>query len=269
VAAEPQLEELSAYLDQELTGTARQELEAHLETCETCRRRLAALRQTVWAVQALPTETPPRVFTIPPQRQQRTGTPGWAWAGGALAAACLLVVVTTIGLANLPHGGAGTASGPAMQYESGGADRASKMTVTDPRDRSKQLTISSGSTAFSADQGSTTGSVAAPLAASKNQPLQVGLVLQGVPGSAVPASLSDAGVRLTLLRDGYEVALQNPDTFSAFRDKGSVRITATFRVGSVPLPTPAAGDYILRVTWQVPNGSGVSLVAQVPVTVTG
>ncbi|HYS01650.1 MAG TPA: zf-HC2 domain-containing protein, partial [Candidatus Eisenbacteria bacterium] len=138
MAAEPQLEELSAYLDQELTGTARQELEAHLETCETCRRRLAALRQTVWAVQALPTEAPPRVFTIPPQRQQRTGAPGWAWAGGALAAACLLVVVTTIGLANLPHGGAGTASGPAMQYESGGADRASKMTVTDPRDRSKQ-----------------------------------------------------------------------------------------------------------------------------------
>lgn len=269
MAAEPQLEELSAYLDQELTGTARQELEAHLETCETCRRRLAALRQTVWAVQALPTETPPRVFTIPPQRQQRTGTPGWAWAGGALAAACLLVVVTTIGLANLPHGGAGTASGPAMQYESGGADRASKMTVTDPRDRSKQLTISSGSTAFSADQGSTTGSVAAPLAASKNQPLQVGLVLQGVPGSAVPASLSDAGVRLTLLRDGYEVALQNPDTFSAFRDGGALRITATFRLGSVALPSPAAGNYVLRVTWQVPDGSGVSLVAQVPVTVTG
>jgi hypothetical protein len=143
------------------------------------------------------------------------------------------------------------------------------MTVTDPRDRSKQLTISSGSTAFSADQGSTTGSPADSLAASKNQPLQVGLVLQGVPGSAVPASLSDAGVRLTLLRDGYEVALQNPDTFSAFRDGGALRITATFRLGSVPLPTPAAGNYVLRVTWQVPDGSGVSLVAQVPVTVTG
>jgi anti-sigma factor RsiW len=269
MAAEPQLEDLSAYLDQELTGTARQELEAHLETCETCRRRLAALRQTVSAVQALPKEAPPRAFTIPPQRQQRRVATGWAWAGGALAAACLLVVVTTIGLANLPHGGAGTASGPAMQYESGGADRASKMTVTDPLDRSKQLTISSGSTAFSADQGSTTGSRAAPLAASKNQPLQVGLVLQGVPGSAVPASLSDAGVRLTLLRDGYEVALQNPDTFSAFRDGGALRITATFRLGSVALPSPAAGNYVLRVTWQVPDGSGVSLVAQVPVTVTG
>ena len=86
---EPELEDLSAYLDKELTGTARQELEAHLQTCETCRRRLAALRQTVSAVQALPTEAPPRVFTIPPQRQQRRVATGWAWAGGALAAACL------------------------------------------------------------------------------------------------------------------------------------------------------------------------------------
>jgi hypothetical protein len=268
VAAEPQLEELSAYLDQELTGTARQELEAHLETCETCRRRLAVLRQTVSAVQALPTEAPPRAFIIPPQRQQRRVATGWAWAGGALAAACLLVVAT-IGLANLPHGGGTASNAPAARFEGGAAQASKTMTVTDPRDRSKQLTISSGSTAFSADQGSTTGSPADSLAASKNQPLQVGLVLQGVPGSAVPASLSDAGVRLTLLRDGYEVALQNPDTFSAFRDGGALRITATFRLGSVALPSPAAGNYVLRVTWQVPDGSGVSLVAQVPVTVTG
>ena len=269
MAAEPQLEELSAYLDQELTGTARQELEAHLETCETCRRRLAALRQTVSAVQALPTEAPPRVFTIPPQRQQRRVTAGWAWAGGALAAAWLLVVVTTIGLANLPHGGGMATSAPGAQFQGGAAPAPNTMTVTDPQNSSRQMTLSTGTAAFTADQGSTTRSPAAPLAASKNQPLQVGLVLQGVPGSAVPASLSDAGVRLTLLRDGYEVALQNPDTFSAFRDKGSVRITATFRVGSLPLPSPAAGNYVLRVTWQVPDGSGVSLVAQVPVTVTG
>jgi len=268
MAAEPQLEELSAYLDQELTGTARQELEAHLETCETCRRRLAALRQTVWAVQALPTEAPPRVFTIPPQRQQRKVTAGWAWAGGALAAACLLVVVTTIGLANLPHGGGTASNAPAARFEGGAAQASKTMTVTDPQNSSRQLTLSTGTAAFAADRATTTSSQAAP-AAPANGPLQVGLVLQGVPGSAVPTSLSDAGVRLTLLRDGYEVALQNPDTFSAFRDGGALRITATFRLGSVALPSPAAGNYVLRVTWQVPDGSGVSLVAQVPVTVTG
>jgi putative zinc finger protein len=265
---EPELEDLSSYLDQELTGTARQQLEAHLQTCETCRRRLAALRQTVSAVQALPTEAPPRVFTIPPQRQQRRVPAAWAWAGGALAAACLLVVVTTIGLANLPHGGGmATTNAPASRYQ-GGADRGPTMTVTDPQDTSKQLTISSGSTAFSADQGTTTGRAAAPLAASKNQPLEVGLLLQGVPGDGVPANLTEAHVRLALLRDGYEVALANPDTFSAARENGAIRMNATFRVGSPPLPSPAAGSYVLRVTWQVPDSSGVSLVAQVPVTVT-
>src|SRR5712692_7535971 len=177
---EPELEDLSAYVDQELTETARQELEAHLETCETCRRRLAALRQTVSAVQALPTEAPPRAFTIPPQRQQRTGAPGWAWAGGALAAACLVVVVT-IGLANLPHGAGTASSAPAARFQ-GGADQALKtMTITDPQDPSKQLTLTTGAAASSADQGSTTKTQAAPLAASKNGALQVGLILQGVP----------------------------------------------------------------------------------------
>jgi len=267
--AEPELEDLSAYLDQELTGTARQDLEAHLQTCETCRRRLAALRQTVSAVQALPTEAPPRVFTIPPQRRQRRVTAGWAWAGGALAAACLLVVVTTIGLANLAHGGGMATSNAPATHDQGGANRAANtMTVIDPQDPSKQLTISSGSSAFYADQGSTTGSpAAAPLSASQNGTLQVNLILQGVPGDGVPTSLSDAHVRLALLRDGYEVALANPDTFSAARENGAVRITATFRMGSVPLPSPAAGTYVLRVTWQV--DSRVALVAQVPVTVTG
>jgi hypothetical protein len=140
------------------------------------------------------------------------------------------------------------------------------MTVTDPQNPSRQLTLSTGTAAFAADRATNTSSQGTS-ALPANGPLQVGLVLQGVPGSAVPTSLSDAGVHLTLLRDGYEVPLQNPDTFSAFRDGGAVRITASFRMGSVPLPSPAAGNYVLRVTWQV--DSRVSLVAQVPVTVTG
>jgi hypothetical protein len=178
-------------------------------------------------------------------------------------------VVTTIGLANLPHGGAGTAAGPAAQFRGGAADSAANpktMTVTDPQHPSRQLTLSTGSGAFLADRASTTSSQAPAMPA--NGPLQVGLVLQGVPGDGVPNDLSEAHVHLALLRDGYEVALTNPETFSAARENGAVRITVTFRVGSPPLPSPAAGNYVLRVSWQVPDGSGVSLVAQVPVTVT-
>jgi len=274
MSTEPELEDLSSYLDQELTGTARQQLEAHLQTCETCRRRLAALRQTVSAIQALPTEAPPRVFAIPPQRQQRTGAPGWAWAGGALAAACLLVVVT-IGFANLTRGGgtATTAAQPAPLH-GGAADRFAapgfkSVTVTDPQNPSRQLTLSTGQATLSADQRSTTGSQGAPAYVPASGLLQVSLVLQGVPGEGAPTSLSDAGVRISLSRPGYEVILTNPESFTASRESGAIRIAATYRLSSIGLPNPAAGDYTLRATWQGPDGSAVVLVAEVPVTITG
>lgn len=261
--AEPELEDLSAYVDQELTGTAWQELEAHLQTCETCRRRLAALRQTVSAVKALPTEAPPRPFTIPPQRQQRRATTGWAWAGGALAAACLVLVVT-VALANVGHpgGGGATTAAPlsgSNAYTSTGADRgvtapapfSNVDTVKDPQNGSTQLTLATAGRSYAAS-----GS------------LQVSLTLQGVPGDAVPTSLADARIQLSLVRDGFAVQLQNPDAFSAVRDHGLVRISAAYRLSQLTFPGGAPGDYTLRATWQVPDGSGVSLVAQVPITLT-
>lgn len=270
--AEPQLEELSAYIDQELTGTARQELETHLQTCETCRRRLEALRQTVSAVKALPTEAPPRAFTIPPQRQQRNPAIGWGWAGGALAAACLVIVVS-VGISNLPHGGGAATSGaPAGNYAGRSQDQAAKsVTVSDPRNPARQLTLSTGQPAALANQGTTTGSQAspAPAYAPANGSLQIGLILQGVPGDGAPTSLGDARVRLSLSRPGYEVVLKNPETFSASRENGAVRIAATYRLSSIGLPTPSSGDYTLRATWQGPDGSAVVLVAEVPITITG
>jgi len=191
MSAEPDLEELSAYADQELTGAARQELEAHLETCETCRRRLEALRQTVSAIKALPMEAPPRVFTIPPQRQQRPARAGWAWTGGALAAACLVLVVT-VGLTHLPRGGGGAASAPALatarhgQAYNDGATGFRSMTVTDPQNASRQLTLGAGTPAASADQAANSSGQAAAPTVPQNGSLQVGLVLAGVPGDAVP-----------------------------------------------------------------------------------
>lgn len=277
MSAEPNLEDLSAYVDQELTGIARQELEAHLQTCETCRRRLDAVRQTVSAVKALPIEVPPRAFTIPPQRQQRKATAGWAWAGGALAAACLLVVAT-IGYANLPHGGgAATTAARPQSAQGGAADRYAApgynaKTVTDPQNPSRQLTLTTGEGAAylaAPAQGTASTSQGSPAHVPASGSLQVGLILQGVPGDAAPTSLSDARVRISLSRPGYEVFLTKPETFSASRDNGAVRIAATYRLSSVGLPTPAAGDYTLRATWPGPNGSAVVLVAEVPITITG
>jgi hypothetical protein len=104
--AEPELEELSAYLDQQLSGKA-DALEAHLGSCETCRRRLEALKQTVTAIRALPMESPPRVFAVPQgaRRPALRWTPLLGWAGGAVAVA-LLVVIVGNALIGGPFGGA-------------------------------------------------------------------------------------------------------------------------------------------------------------------
>lgn len=269
MSAEPELEELSAYVDQELTGTARQELEAHLETCETCRRRLDALRQTVSAVKALPMEAPPRAFTVPPMRQQRSTGPGWAWAGGALAAACLVVVVT-VALTHIPQRGAGGAStatlsqlyspnhaaqdrntqaAPAAGLALGG----NSQTVTDPQNGSIQLALATAGRTYGAS-----GS------------LQVNLILQGVSGQTAPTNLADAGISLSLQRDGYGVSLQNPGSFSATREGDRLRITAVYRLSDLSFPRGAPGDYALVGAWQVPGQSGTSLIliAQVPLTIT-
>ncbi len=274
MSAEPELEDLSAYADQVLTGAARQQLEAHLATCETCRRRLEALRQTVSAIKALPMEAPPRVFTIPPQREQRSARAGWAWAGGALAAACLVLVVT-VGLTHIPRtgGGAATAPGLALFSQGRGPNRAAtgfkSMTVTDPQNASRQLTLNAGTPSASADQaGTSQGYLPAPNVP-QNGSIQVGLRLAGVPGDTVPTSLSDARLRVSLSRPGYEVVLNNPDSFSATRDGATVSISATYRLASLGLPNPAAGNYTLRATWQGPDTSAVTLVAEVPITISG
>ena len=61
---EPALEELSAYLDHELDSEAHARVAAHIAGCQDCQARLDGLRQTTYAVRALPMETPPRAFTI-------------------------------------------------------------------------------------------------------------------------------------------------------------------------------------------------------------
>src|SRR2546423_9033353 len=81
---EPALEELSAYLDHELDGAAQARVAAHVAECQACQARLEGLRQTTYAVRALPLQTPPRAFTIPAQRERtsRSWAPA-AWLGGA------------------------------------------------------------------------------------------------------------------------------------------------------------------------------------------
>lgn len=58
-------EQLSAYLDGELSARERQAVERHLATCQACRWNLNTLRQTVQWTSQLPAVRVPRSFTIP------------------------------------------------------------------------------------------------------------------------------------------------------------------------------------------------------------
>src|SRR5207244_10570879 len=115
---EPALEELSAYLDHELGSEAHARVAAHIAGCQDCQARLDGLRQTTYAVRALPMETPPRAFTIPAQRElsSRRWVPA-AWLGGAAAAGLVIVIgVTQLGhLPSMAPSGAGTS----MNYSDG------------------------------------------------------------------------------------------------------------------------------------------------------
>jgi hypothetical protein len=59
------IEQLSAFLDQQLTAEEQATVDAHLRSCEQCRLALADLRATVALVRALPQEAVPRSFALP------------------------------------------------------------------------------------------------------------------------------------------------------------------------------------------------------------
>lgn len=59
------MEQLSAYLDKQLTPAEQASVDAHLHACEQCRLALADLRTTVGLVRAMPQPTLPRSFALP------------------------------------------------------------------------------------------------------------------------------------------------------------------------------------------------------------
>jgi anti-sigma factor RsiW len=57
-------EQLSAFLDGEVSAQERTQWDMHLKTCQQCQRELASLRQTVALLRALPQPALPRSFVL-------------------------------------------------------------------------------------------------------------------------------------------------------------------------------------------------------------
>lgn len=121
MSSHPELDQLSAYVDDELAASERAALEVHLPTCAECRATLDALRATIADLSLLPDEAPTEqdswalrsaiaAARRPARRWQRV-----AWSAGAVAAAAIAVV------AIVRPGGAPSGGDLAFETTSGAA----------------------------------------------------------------------------------------------------------------------------------------------------
>jgi len=270
---EPTLEELSAYLDHELDDDAKARVAEHVAGCADCQARLDGLRQTAYAIRALPMETPPRTFTIPAKRRESfRWAPVAGWIGGVAAATLIIVVgVTHLPLhpANMASStgtisgglayGSGTQKGAAApvaapgvssndQLFNGQAATASRnaATVADAVNNSRRLVLDTDRASYT-----TTGR------------MMVSVQLIGSPATSLNSG--DQGLTLTLVHNGVGVAL-NP--IGVESSNGTPVFGGWYDLASLRLSEPRPGDYRLEATWVIPDGSGRVLQASVPVTIT-
>lgn len=266
---EPTLEELSAYLDHELDTGDHARVAEHVATCSDCQSRLDGLRQTAYAVRALPQETPPRAFTIPQAQRRRWNWAPAGWIGGVAAA----MVIVIVGVTHIPSPGATTASSSKI---SGGLGQGAPYT--------QPYAPAAGSANQDRNFSSTKGTVSFPNSTAiidptnsvrrlvlgadgssypANATMRVRIILEGDPSPSIDASAQ--GVSLVLVRNGSGVALRNLTGTRAYG--GPPVFDGSYAIASLPLTKPASGTYTLIATWSVPDGSGRVLQASIPVTI--
>jgi anti-sigma factor RsiW len=271
IPTEPTLEELSAYLDHELDDDAKARVAEHVAGCADCEARLDGLRQTAYAIRALPMETPPRTFTIPAKRR---GSSSWVpvagWIGG-VAAAMLIIVVGVTHLPFHPASMASSTNGVSPVLGQGAAaphalsapyrlvaplerqyyapdstlqgSSANSKTVVSAQGSSRSLTISTDAKSYSAS----------------------GVITIHVTTNGLSADEASS-VRIFLMREAgqgaFLVRLAAPSTAPTY----PFDYEAAYSIPQMQLPAPAAGNYTLQVTIDTSDHSG--LVAWLPVTIT-
>ncbi len=144
-------EQLSAFVDKQLSPDEQAVFDAHLSACQQCQRKLADLRLTVGLLRALPQEGVPRSFGLPAPVQERPArrvavvTPvarqRRAWPNAlqrtvrtvSTLAAVLALIFIISGVVQPLHfggGGASTASEAGPVIPNNGASGASKSPIT-------------------------------------------------------------------------------------------------------------------------------------------
>lgn len=90
-------ENLSAYIDGELTTAERVRLERHLATCADCRRDVETLRETVALLRRVPLKPAPRSFALPASaRAVQARRRRWNAAFGVLRSATVTIATVLL-----------------------------------------------------------------------------------------------------------------------------------------------------------------------------
>ena len=144
-------EQLSAFLDKQLTPQEQAFFDAHLQSCQRCQGMLGELRRTVALLHAMPQPTLPRSFTLPagiaqiqvprqqPQPVQQRRVLRYALqrsvrAVSTLAAAAAVIVILSGLLAGLQfHGGASESAGTVPAASSNGTSNNTTHSAVGPR----------------------------------------------------------------------------------------------------------------------------------------
>ncbi len=275
IPAEPTLEELSAYLDHELDAATQTRVADHVAGCDECRARLDGLRETAYAIRALPTETPPRRFTIPEQRRR-----AWRWApAGWVGSAAVALLLIAVGVQNLhlPAGptattgsssstSGGLANAPAIRSEKGAVAPLSAPSASKQQfDAQSSGPATNGATVVDASNGARRLVLDTDKASyATNGRMLVTVQLIGSPLTSLNSA--DQGLTLTLVRNGQGVALR-PVGVESFN--GTPIFGGWYDLAGFPLSAPRAGDYRLEATWFIPDGSGRVLQTSVPLRIAG
>jgi anti-sigma factor RsiW len=248
-------DDLSAYLDQELSAGDARRVEAHLRTCAQCRRELESLRYTMQMVQALPSLRAPRSFTLSDAQAARVrpqSSGGWlvnALRGMTVIATVLLIAVCGIDFMNLSNLQNGRASAPApsvlsLPNQSTAQDNASPATETS---KTAPTNAAGPSSAQPVLPPTAPGS---PAGAGAQQPLPTSSAVLAFSTAATPANTASAPVPPALpqgtatadptpLRPSVaSAASATPDTTTAGSARSSVVPTATVTGAPATRPAP-------------------------------
>jgi Putative zinc-finger len=267
VPTEPTLEELSAYLDQELNDDVRARVAAHVAGCADCKTRLDGLRQTAYAIRALPMEAPPRAFTVPAKRRELARwAPVAGWIGGVAAA--MVVIVVGVQQLHFP-GPAATSTAGSGSNLSGSLAQGAPYREVSPLEWSGQPSVDTATHAFSANSKTVND------AQSSSRSLTISTNAMSYPASGVItvhvttrglSAQEASSVRIFLIQEtgqgGYLVRLVPPSNATTF----PIDYEASYSIPQMKLPAPVAGKYTLQVTIDTSDHAG--LVAWLPLTIT-